>query len=389
MTQLNVAAMWTPAGIDGPSTIEIDHGLIRSVRPARGEVADVLLAPGFIDLQVNGVDDIDVWTANSDKDWRRLDELIASQGVTSWCPTLITAAKGSYPSQLAELARARALPGARPQMLGAHLEGPFLGSRPGAHNPDLITPPDPDWLLGLDDGSIAIVTIGAEDQASPAAIEVMTAAGITVSIGHTAPTAAQAQAAFDAGATMVTHLYNATDHPAAREPGLVGTALMRPDVRVGLIADLVHVHRTMLKMAFELKGPGGVVLVTDAIAWQAGTFDGRSVTIRNGAPWLDSTTLAGSCLTMPRALTNLVEHCDISLHAAIAAATATPAAALELTDRGAIRSGLRADLVALDRQTLQPLATWVDGQQCWGDSWSAYPLIKQEDTTRRLMPAGA
>jgi N-acetylglucosamine-6-phosphate deacetylase len=138
--------------------------------------------------------------------------------------------------------------------------------------------------MDLNDGSIAIVTIGAEDSGSPAAIDVMTAAGITVSVGHTAPTASQAQAAFDAGANMVTHLYNATDHPAAREPGLVGTALMRPDVRVGLIADLVHVHRTMLKMAFELKGPGGVVLVTDAIAWRAGKFDGRTVSIRNGAP---------------------------------------------------------------------------------------------------------
>jgi N-acetylglucosamine-6-phosphate deacetylase len=379
LTLLDVAALWTPSGIDGPTTVQIEDGTIRSVGPATGDVVDVLLAPGFIDVQVNGVDDVDVWTAADDGDWRRLDRLLASQGVTSWCPTLVTAPKARYAARLRELSRARELPGARPAMLGAHLEGPFLGSKAGAHNPEFIVAPDPDWLVDFSDGSIAIVTMGAENCASPAATEALTAVGITVSLGHTAPTSSQAQAAFDAGARMVTHIYNATDRPAAREPGLVGTALMTSGVRVGLIADLVHVHPTMIRMAFDLKGADGVVLVSDSIAWRAGTFDGRPIEIRNGAPWLEDGRLAGSCLSIPRAISNLVEHCDIPLQAAIAAATSTPAAALGMTDRGNIGLGLRADLVALDRHTLEPVATWARGEQCWGSPWDAQPLSRRID----------
>src|ERR1700681_203459 len=102
MIRLDVAALWTPSGIDGPTTVEIQDGAIRSVSPATADVVDALLAPGFIDVQVNGVDDVDVWTAAHDEDWRRLDQLLAAQGVTSWCPTLVTAPKARYAAQLSE-----------------------------------------------------------------------------------------------------------------------------------------------------------------------------------------------------------------------------------------------------------------------------------------------
>jgi N-acetylglucosamine-6-phosphate deacetylase len=373
LTRLAIAELCTPSAIHGPSVVEIDDGVIQSVGPTRGEVADVLLAPGFIDLQINGVDDIDVWTASND-DWQRLDSLLTSQGVTSWCPTLVTAAQDRYAGRLAELARARARPGARPAMLGAHLEGPFLGSRPGAHAPELIREPDADWLIKLDNGDIALVTIGAEHRAVPRTVRAITDSGIRVSLGHSAPTSAQAEAAFAAGARLVTHLYNAMGHPTAREPGLVGAALMDSDIRVAVIADLVHVHPTMLQIAFALKSGDGVVLVSDSIAWRAGRFDGRPVTVRNGAPRLADGRLAGSCLTIPQAIANVVGRCGVPVEVAITAATTTPAAVLGITDRGRIREGLRADLVALSRQTLQPVATWVRGQQCWGAPFDSQPL---------------
>ena len=370
MTAIDVAGVWEPAGISGPRTVDINvnRGLIESVHETTGPVSDVLLAPGFIDLQVNGIDDVDVWSAEGD-DWGRLDQQLVSQGVTSWCPTLITAPKEHYAARLAELARARAVPGIRPSMLGAHLEGPFLGSKPGAHNPDLICPPDLAWLEDLDHDDIAIITVGAEHDSSPAAVAAFAANGVCVSLGHTAPDALQAQAAFDAGAGMVTHLYNAMNQPAGRAPGLAGVALTLPHVRAGLIADLVHVHPTMIKLAFDAKGGDGVALVSDAIAWRTGRFDGRMVTIRDGAPWLDDGRLAGSCLTIPRALSNVVGRCGVPLRSAIAAVTTTPASVLGLTDRGHVRPGMRADLVALDRDTLEPIATWVGGQQCWGRPW--------------------
>jgi N-acetylglucosamine-6-phosphate deacetylase len=250
-------------------------------------------------------------------------------------------------------------------MLGAHLEGPFLGSKPGAHDPELIRDPDPDWLLALGEDRIALVTLGAEHAAAPATVQAVAAAGIHVSLGHTAPTWAQADAAFAAGARLVTHLYNAMDPATAREPGLVGAALMNRDVRVALIADLIHVDPTMIELAFALKGPDAVVLVSDAVAWRRGSLAGRPVTVRDGAPRRADGRLAGSCLTMPQAIGNVVRHCGVRLEDAVTAATATPAAALGLTDRGRLCEGLRADLVALDPRTLEPVATWVGGDLCW------------------------
>jgi N-acetylglucosamine-6-phosphate deacetylase len=139
----------TPAGLLEPGEVVVDDGVIADVRQARGPAPVRILAPGFVDLQVNGHDDVDCATADGD-DWDRMDDLLIAQGVTGWCPTLVTAPLDRYAGPLARIQAAadRRRPG-RPTILGAHLEGPFLGGAPGAHRREHIVPIDLDWLAAL------------------------------------------------------------------------------------------------------------------------------------------------------------------------------------------------------------------------------------------------
>src|SRR3954469_1538721 len=138
----------------GPAAVVVDGGRIIGVELVTGPVPDRTIAPGFVDLQVNGIDDVDVAHARTDGDWDRLDTALLAQGVTTWCPTLVTAPLDAFAAPLeriaARAARARDLP-ARPHIAGAHLEGPFLGGAPGAHPRHLIRPPDLGWLAALPD----------------------------------------------------------------------------------------------------------------------------------------------------------------------------------------------------------------------------------------------
>jgi N-acetylglucosamine-6-phosphate deacetylase len=172
------------------------------------------------------------------------------------------------------------------------------------------------------------------------------ARGIVVSLGHSAATLEQVRACVDAGARMVTHLFNGMPALHHREPGVVGAALTDDRVVAGLIADLVHVDAVALEIAFRAK-PGRIALVTDAVAWR-GARIGRIEILHDGrAPRLPDGTLAGSSLTMDVAIRNVVEHTQVSLDAALMAASTTPANLLGLHDRGRIAVGCRADLVSL------------------------------------------
>lgn len=360
-TILGRAAL-APGGITGPVAIEVgDDGLIASVAPTTGSVPDRLLAPGFVDLQVNGIDEVDVARARG-TDWDRLAALLAAQGTTSWCPTLVTAPPTAYPERLARIAEAQAAAAERahPSIIGAHLEGPSLGTMPGAHRPEFIAPLDLDAVRALPP-VVRLLTLGASQPAAPEAIRLLRARGITVSIGHDAPDEAAFGAAVDAGATMVTHLYNAMSGLHHRTPGLAAFALTDHRVATGLIADLVHVHPRLLRLAFAAQPAGSVVLVTDATAWRAGTAGEVRLELRDGAPRLADGTLAGSCLTMDLAVRNLVGRCGVPLADALLAASTNPARVLGLTDRGELRPGARADVVALD-DDLTVGAVWVGGR---------------------------
>lgn len=338
-------------GHPGPAEVVVDGGVITSIDPVAG-APDRTLAPGFVDLQVNGVDDIDVASAR-DGDWERVDELLHATGVTTWCPTLVTA-------PLADMrARLERVP-ARPSIAGVHLEGPFLGGRPGAHPRDLLVPIDLEWLDALPRG-VRVVTIAPELDGACDAVRSLVARGVTVSLGHSAATLEQVRACVDAGARMVTHLFNGMPSLHHREPGIVGAALTDDRVVAGLIADLVHVHPVAIDVAFRAK-PGRIALVTDAVAWRGARIGRIEITHDGTAPRLPDGTLAGSSLTMDAAVRNVVGEANVPLDVALTAASTTPAELVGLHDRGRIEVGRRADLVALDAD-LRVAAVWAAGTE--------------------------
>ena len=355
MTRLAAARVVTPAGVLEPGTVvlegerivAVEHGVVRA-----DDVLDGTLGPGFVDVQVNGLGPVDVATADASA-WAELDRRLVVSGVTAWCPTLVTAPLDAYDAPLSVIAAAAARTGPVPAVLGAHLEGPFLGGAPGAHPRELLVPLDGDWLVGTcERWPVRVVTLAPELPGAADVVRELTARGVTVALGHSTASYENAVAAADAGARLVTHCFNGMAPLHHREPGLLGAALSHPQLRVSLIADLVHVHPAALSIACRAKGRGGYLLVTDAIAWEG-----------NGdAPRLADGTLAGSALTMDRAVANLVAHAGVSLVDAIHAASTTPADLVGAPDRGRVEAGCRADLVLLD-DALRVQATWIGGQR--------------------------
>ena len=360
MTTLAAARVVTPDRVLEPGVVEIDRGRIVAVGSTSGPVPPRTLVPGFVDLQVNGVDDVDVAHASGD-DWSRLDDLLLAQGVTTWVPTLVTAGLDAFAAPLARIAEAAARPGPRPSVAGAHLEGPFLGEMHGAHPSDLVRPLDLDWLTALPD-TVVIVTLGPEQERAVDAVRVLLEHDVLVALGHSAATFDETVAAVDAGARLVTHCFNGMPPLHHRSPGLLGAALSDDRLAVSLIADLVHVHPSAIAIAFRAKGAGRVALITDAVAWRAATVGEVEVHFDGRAPRLVDGTLAGSALTMDEAVRNVVRHAGVALPDAVRAAATTPADLLGLADRGRLEPGARADVVALD-EALGVAAVWVEGEQ--------------------------
>lgn len=364
MAVLAASRVVTPTGVLAPGVVEVEDGRITAVEATTGPVPDRVLVPGFVDLQCNGVDDVDVATAEG-SEWDRLDALLAAQGTTTWCPTLVTAPLDAYDRRLARVAAAAERPGPRPHIAGAHLEGPFLGSAHGAHPSHLVVDPDPDWISALPP-IVAVLTLGAEAPGAAEAIAAVAARRGLAAIGHSGATLAQATAAVDAGARLVTHGYNAMSPLHHREPGLVGAFLTDDRVAVSLVADGVHVHPTALDIAFRCKPDGRIALVTDSVAWNHGRIGEIGITHDGTVPRLADGTIAGSSLTMDAAVGLVVHQLGVSLDRAVRAASTTPASLLGLADRGALAPGRRADVVALDPVSLRCTETWVDGTQVHG-----------------------
>ena len=363
----------TSAGLTGPGLVFFDDtGTITAIEPTDASTPDITLVPGFVDLQVNGIDDVDVAAAQGE-DWTKLGNRLLDQGVTAWCPTLVTNALHRFGEPLGRMSDARRGAASRsanlPTIIGAHLEGPFLGGAPGAHPRHLIAPIDLDWLGGLGDlgdlGDIVrLVTIAAEIPLAAEAAALLSRSGIVVSIGHSTPTATDVEAVVEAGASMVTHLFNGMSGVHHREPGLASVALVDDRLTVGLIADLVHVERRSIELAFRAKPEDRIVLVTDAVAWRAGSVgggrNGIRIELRDGAARLADGTLAGSAVTMDQMIRNVVNVCGIPLERAVRAASTNPARLMGCSDRGAIEVGRRADLVGL-RGDLAVDGVWLHG----------------------------
>jgi N-acetylglucosamine-6-phosphate deacetylase len=309
------------------------------------------IAPGFVDLQVNGGFGVEV--GEDPEAIRTLAARLPETGVTAFLPTIITSPSAFYAKAIAAFEAAKCAPGARP--LGLHIEGPFLSpQRHGAHRRDLIESADPRLLDALlERNTVFLVTLAPERPDAPELIEKLRTCGILISLGHTDATYKQFEAGVSAGARMATHLYNAMSPFGHRAPGAIGAALTDDRVTVGLIADGVHAHPASLRLALRAKGARKIALVSDMMAaagMPPGTYalGGQQVIVDSTAARLADGTLAGSLLTVDQAVRNMVRWAGATPAAALSMASAAPAALLGLAEYGLIRIGNRADLVLLD-----------------------------------------
>jgi N-acetylglucosamine-6-phosphate deacetylase len=353
-----------------PGWVALRDGFVADVgqgRPPAGfgapvELGDLLVAPGFVDVHVHGGgggqfagDD----PADVADQVLRAARFHASHGTTCLVATTVsdTAQRLQATAAGVRIAIAAAAHDGA-VVAGLHLEGPWLAAtRCGAHDPSTLRLPDPvefAELLEATGGAVRLLTLAPELDRAGAVITAAAAHGVVVSVGHTDATYAQARAAFDAGARHLTHLGNAMRGIDRREPGPIAAALDDERVTVEVIADGHHVHPALLRLA-ATAAPGRLVAITDAIS-ATGLPDGehrigeRAVLVRDGRAVLadQPQTLAGSVLTMDRAVAGLVAA-GVPPVDAIRAATATPARVLgDGRSRGVLAPGARADLVVLD-----------------------------------------
>jgi N-acetylglucosamine-6-phosphate deacetylase len=367
------------AGVLAPGYVVLRDGRVEQAGagappgPAGIALPGGYLAPGFVDLQVNGFFGVELQDPDPGG-WALVARRLPETGTTAFLPTLITAPLARLTAAVA--AAAALVPGLPPgaRVLGLHVEGPFIApSRRGAHNPAWITDPAPAAIGALLEAGgplLRLVTLAPERPGGLDAVARLAAAGVLVSVGHSDATAARVREAADRGARMVTHLFNAQRPLRHREPGVVGQALTDPRLTSGLIADLVHVSAPAIQIA-RAAAPGRIALVTDAAAC-AGMPPGRyllggePIDLPPGPlrpPVRADGTLAGSALRMDAAVACLVAT-GASLPEAVAAATSVPATLIGRPDLGRIAPGAAADLVWLGPD-LRARATWVAGQQAW------------------------
>ena len=336
------------------------------VVPQRGDelLTDGVLAPGFVDLQINGYAGVDFARADV-PDFARVLTALATTGTTSCLPTLITAPVDEIVTQLDRISAASGGPGTR--ILGAHVEGPFISpGRRGAHRAELMCDPTPYHVTRIGaHPATALMTLAPELPGGMDAVAQITDLGVVASIGHTDATGAQVHKAAGRGARMVTHLFNAQRPIGHREPGVAGAALVDGRLTLGLIADLHHVAPDMVVLVFAAAAER-IALVTDALA-STGMPPGR---YELGGDWivieaegeparrLDG-TLSGSGVTLADAVRNVV-GLGVKDELALRSATSIPADVLGRDDLGRVSAGAHADLVWLS-DDLEVRQVWLAG----------------------------
>ena len=356
--------------------VRLDAGKIASVAPADRAIAaanavvlphGTILAPGLVDLQVNGGGGVLLNDAPSAATVQTMLRAHRTFGTTGFLPTLIS----SDFATLAALAAAAPAIAAIPGVLGLHLEGPFLNpARRGVHDAAVLRSPDARDLAAIE--AIARVTrvlvTLAPECVPPGVIRRLVAIGVVVAIGHSDATAAEVDAAVGDGATGVTHLFNAMRQIGPREPGVVGAALDDARLISGLICDGIHVAPANVRLAFKALGRDRLALVSDAMpsvgaADPAFTLGGRRISLADGRLTTADGTLAGAHLGMIDAVRNVAALDGIPLEDALVMASRTPARLLGLDrSHGRIAPGFAADLVAFSPE-FNVTATWIGGQR--------------------------
>jgi N-acetylglucosamine-6-phosphate deacetylase len=335
------------------------------------DLGDRWVVPGYIDPHVHGGGGAQCNTSDTEE-IEAVARFHARHGTTGLVATTVAAPMQELESALGAIARCGA-----PTLLGAHLEGPFLSpKRPGAMDPELFLGPNRDQLCRLLEagaGRVRVMTLAPELPGSLELIEHLARERIVASIGHTDAGGADIHAAVDAGASSATHVFNAMAPLHHRDPGAVGAVLDLPEVSCELICDGIHVDPVAMRLLFRAKGASGTRLVTDAMS-AAGMPDGeyrlggRRVSVAGGRATLaGGGSIAGSTLTMERAVQNAVRFIKVSVQEAIAMASTNSARLLGMGGRkGEISAGSDADLVVLD-EALAVQATMAAGQWLFGE----------------------
>ncbi|MBZ9709760.1 N-acetylglucosamine-6-phosphate deacetylase [Mesorhizobium sp. ESP7-2] len=361
------------------SALVVRDGLIEAMLPQGALPGDIraidtggsMLAPGFVDIQVNGGGGV---MLNDHPDVASIETICRAHapfGTTALLPTLITDTPAITAAAIAagEAAALQRVPG----FLGLHLEGPHLSiARKGAHDPALIRPmtdADQAMLIAARNKLPVLLTTIAPESVDAARVTALAKAGIIVSLGHSDTGHATAKAFAEAGASVVTHLFNAMSQIGNREPGLAGAAIDIGTLSAGLIADGIHVHPATIRIALDAKqGPGRIVLVTDAMAtigtdMSSFTLNGRTIYRRDGSLRLADGTLAGADLDMISAIRFMHRTVGLELSEALRMASLYPAQAIGQSHRlGRFANGTAADIVALS-DDLDIGSVWIGGDK--------------------------
>ncbi|MGD6901908.1 N-acetylglucosamine-6-phosphate deacetylase [Bacillus infantis] len=357
----------TEDGIIDKGYVLVEDGKIKSFGPADdlgGQSADktieldacATLAPGFIDLHIHGAGGADTMDSTSEA-IQTIARTLPAEGTTSFLATTITQEKSLIEQALANAA-AYKQQGAEAEMLGIHLEGPFINEkRKGAQPLEHILKSDVELFKTWQEKAgqlIKLVTLAPELEGGKELVRHLAETGVVASIGHSDADYEEVREAVEAGATHVTHLFNGMKGLHHREPGTAGAALLFKELIVEMIADGVHVRPEMIKLALNSKGMDGMVLITDSMRAKClknGTYDlgGQDVTVKDGMALLEDGTLAGSILKMKDSVKNMTKFADITLAEAVKLASGNPAKQLDVFDRkGSIAEGKDADLTVLN-----------------------------------------
>jgi len=337
--------------VEGSHITEIKKRVSRSQKFKIYDFSGLYVAPGFIDLQVNGGIGVDFLTATP-AEIKKVADFYLTHGTTGIVPTLVSSDLSDMRQALARIACCSAS-----SILGVHLEGPFISKQyKGAHAEEYIILPSKDTFKKIIDQyshMVRLVTLAPELPNADEVIDCAINLGATVALGHSSATYTEAMRAIEKGIRLFSHLANAMKGLHHREPGAVGAAL-DSDVYVSIICDGVHLHPAFVRLVTKIKGFDRVCLITDAIS-ATGLADGvyhlgkLTVSVTNGIARLLNGVLAGSTLTMERAVQNFMLFTKCSLPEAVKCATLNPARVLGVDlEIGSIELGKKADLVVFD-----------------------------------------
>ncbi len=328
--------------------------------PKKATVIDAsnrIVAPGLIDIHVHGAKGRDIMEAS----YEAINELavfLSHHGTTSFLPTTVSASRSALLNVVRAIRTAVKKGTEGAEVLGVHLEGSYISpQRLGAQDPGFIRLPsfdEFDEIWEASEGTVKIVTLAPEIEGADKLIAKLHGLGIVVSIGHSNATYSEIEKAIKYGVRHVAHTFNAMRGFHHREPGVVGAVLVRDELTAELICDNVHVHPAAVQLLVKAKGTGKIVLVTDAIQ-ATGMPDGkyrmgrRDVTVTNGVCRFESRELAGSTLTMNKAVRNVMKSAGIPLHTAIRMGTINPAVVANVDQwKGSLEPGKDADIVIMD-----------------------------------------